>query len=155
MLRWMPLLLLMTMLMAEELTPATDEAISTDTPQPAQPLAAPEIRFRYLEWWVPDCEGRFGWHPGEDLTPIPSVMGRIEALKITGTQELVWEHAYFRVQSVMRGEGCWFLGFEKGTLKLTHIEHQRWQVEFTPAGGSRPTRIFRTARLKYGSFDPP
>lgn len=87
---------------------------------------------------------------------MPTVMGRIESLRITGIQEMVWEHAYHRVQSVLRtGERTWFLGFEKGTLKLTHIEHQRWQVEFTPAGWSRPTRIFRTQRPAFGSCDLP
>ncbi len=156
--RWLLLLLFVLWLPAEEPSVKTRSGIATpatDAPHTA-PIAAPEIEFRYLEWWVPDHHGMYGWYGGQDLTPIPSVMGRIEALRITGIQELVWEHAYYRAQGVMRqDERTWFLGFEKGTLKLRHLEHRRWQVEFTPMGSERPTRIFRTDRPEFGSIDPP
>lgn len=152
MFRWPLLVLLVLSLPAEELS---QSAIATPAP-PTDPVAAPEIDFRYLEWWASDQHGIHGWYGGQDLTPIPSVMGRIEALRLTGIQELVWEHAYYRVQGVMRqDERTWFVGFEKGTLKLRHLEHRRWQVEFTPTGGEHPTRIFRTGRPEFGSVDRP
>jgi len=158
MFRWLPLLLLVVSLPAEEPTSKSQAGItSTETvAPPVDPVAAPEIYFRFLEWWGPTCNGGYGWYGGQDLTPFPSVMGRIEALRITGTQEMVWEHAYYRMQGVMRqDERTWFIGFEKGTLKLRHLEHRRWQVEFTPMGGERPTRIFRTDRPEFGSVDLP
>jgi hypothetical protein len=158
MFRWPLLLLLVVCLNAEESAPMVNPGIPTAIPvaPSADPVAAPEIDFRCLEWWVPNHHGVYGWYGGQDLTPIPLVMGRIEALRITGIQELVWEHAYYRVQGVMRlNERTWFLGFEKGTLKLRHLEHRRWQVEFTPMDSDRPTRIFRTNRPEFGSIDPP
>lgn len=158
MFRWLLLLLLVLWLPAEE--PAVKSQAGTVTevkdPAPAVPVAAPEIDFRSLEWWMPDCHGTYGWLGGQDLTPFPPVMGRIEPLRVNGIQEMVWEHTYHRVQGVMHhDERTWFLGFEKGTLKLRHLEHRRWQVEFTPMGGERPTRIFRTDRPEFGSMDPP
>ena len=69
---------------------------------------------------------------------------------------MVWEHAYYRIQSVLHSHPrTWFLGFEKGTVKLHQLEPRRWQVEFTPSGDERPTRIFRTNRPEFGSVDPP
>lgn len=158
MVRWLLCLSLVMSLPGEEL-PSSSQAGSAPAvtvAPPVDPLAAPEINFRFLEWWVPNHAGIYGWYGGQDLTPFPPVMGRIEALRITGIQEMVWEHAYYRVQGVMReGERTWLLGFEQGTVKLRHLEHRRWQVEFTPTGGERPTRIFRTDRPEFGSEDPP
>lgn len=158
MFRWPLLVLLVLWLPAEEPSGNTQSGIvtpTTDAPSTA-PVAAPEIGFRDLEWWVSDHHGIHGWYGGQDLTSIPSVMGRIQALRITGIQEMVWDHAFYRVQGVMRQDDrTWFLGFEKGTLKLRHLEHRRWQVEFTPMSGDSPTRIFRTHRPEFGSIDPP
>ncbi len=151
----MAVLLLVGLLSAEDPVTRSYSAIVA-TAQSAEPVAAPEINFRSLEWWGLNCDGGYGWCSGQDLTPFPPVMGRIEALRINGTQEMVWEHAYYRVQAVVRqDERTWFLGFEKGTLKLRHLEHRRWQVEFIPMGGERPTRIFRTDRPDIGSVDQP
>lgn len=148
MLRWLMLILIVVWL------PGEDE--STAGSNTHQPVAAPSIFLRNLEWWCQNAEGCFGWYPGQDLTHMPAVMGRIEDLRITGTQEMVWEHAYYRLTGVRReGERTWLVGFERGTLRLTHLEHQRWQVEFTPVGGGYPTRIFRTDRPPFGSYDPP
>jgi hypothetical protein len=83
-------------------------------------------------------------------------MGRIEDLRLTGTQEMVWEHGSYRLAAVRHENPyVWFIGFELGTLKLTHRGARAWQVEFTPRGGERPTRIFRTNRTGPGSQDPP
>jgi hypothetical protein len=148
MLRW----LLMILVVAN--SPGQDQTVAV-IPD-GRTVAAPSILLRDLEWWGPNINGGYGWYPGQDFTPMPPVMGRIEDLRLTGIQEMVWEHAYHRIQAVHRAdERTWFVGFALGTLKLTNLEHRRWQVEFTPLGGERPTRIFRTARPPFGSGDPP
>jgi len=125
--------------------------------QAAETVAAPVIRFTELEWWGRNEFGGTGWWVGRDQSDYPTTMGKIEEPKITGSQEMIWEHGNYVIDSVKQeSDKMYTVVFAKGSIRLYHMDGRRWQVEFTPSGREKPERIFRTDRpAPSGSLDTP
>ena len=119
---------------------------------------APAMEFRELAWYGPTIHGGYGLFPGQDGTPMLTSMGRIEAKRLVGKQQMVWMHCYYDVESVLIDEsGVSYVAFKLGTLSLRHFEHRSWDVQFTPLGQQSPTQCFRTfcqPGLPYPVYDP-
>ncbi len=108
-------------------------------------LSAPAVEFRDLTWWGSSTCGVWNWWPGQDGTPFPTSMGRIDEVRITGPQELVWEHRYYAIESVVAApDGAVLVGFSLGTLAMRQLQDRRWAVTFTPAGATSSMGTFQT-----------
>jgi hypothetical protein len=106
---------------------------------------APAVQFRDLAWWAPSACGTYGWWPGKDGAVYAESLGRIERASIIGPQELVWEHRFYPIESVMiLDDQTVLVGFARGTLAMRQISGRRWEVAFTQAGSLRPLGVFRT-----------
>jgi hypothetical protein len=96
---------------------------------------APAIEFRELAWFGPTLQGGYGCFPGQDGTPMPTTIGRIEKKRLLGKQQLVWEHRFYDIQSVLIDEQqTVYVAFELGTLSLRLLEHRSWDVFYQPKG---------------------